>query len=178
MVSGVSQMLFCGSAANRIGCAVLNTLFRYSGVSVGGGVVSNRLGLAWLKQTPSPVYLNGSFHDCLLSNGIWRLWWLIKWELSSSQLLFAGRASMNAEAGTAGGMKLSSIMTRLSHIDPTIVLGSRAEGSPFEPSLCDPMLVSESPLYVGIRVHKAEHEQIKHLEITTRAYVGFISNVR
>nr|GEY06126.1 putative ribonuclease H-like domain-containing protein [Tanacetum cinerariifolium] len=40
--------------------------------------------------------------------------------------------------------------------DPTIVLGSRAEGSPFDPSLCDSTLVSESPLYVGIRVHKAE----------------------
>nr|GEU52067.1 reverse transcriptase domain-containing protein [Tanacetum cinerariifolium] len=34
--------------------------------------------------------------------------------------------------------------------DPTIVLGSRAEGSPFEPSLCDSTLESESPLYVGI----------------------------
>ncbi|GKC15405.1 zf-CCHC domain-containing protein, partial [Tanacetum coccineum] len=62
--------------------------------------------------------------------------------------------------------------------DPTIVLGSHAESSPFEPSLCDSTLVSESPLYVGIRVHKAEQEQIKHLEFTTRACVGFIRNIR
>ncbi|GJS70039.1 hypothetical protein Tco_0702880 [Tanacetum coccineum] len=41
-------------------------------------------------------------------------------------------------------------------VDPTIMLGSCAEGSPFKPSLFDSTLVSESPLYVGIRVHKAE----------------------
>ncbi|GJX89353.1 hypothetical protein Tco_0341367 [Tanacetum coccineum] len=35
--------------------------------------------------------------------------------------------------------------------DPTIALGSRAEGSPFEPSLGDSTLVSESSLYVGGR---------------------------
>ncbi|GJY42337.1 hypothetical protein Tco_0429607 [Tanacetum coccineum] len=56
--------------------------------------------------------------------------------------------------------------------DPTIVLGSRAEGSPFEPSLGDSTLVSKSSLYVGIRVHKAEQEQIKHLEL------GFIQSFR
>ncbi|GJR37171.1 gypsy/ty3 retroelement polyprotein [Tanacetum coccineum] len=40
--------------------------------------------------------------------------------------------------------------------DPTIVLGSRTKGSPFEPSLRDSTLVSESSLYVDIQVHKAE----------------------
>ncbi|GJT08239.1 hypothetical protein Tco_0842701 [Tanacetum coccineum] len=71
-----------------------------------------------------------------------------------------------------------AISTTEAEYDPTIVLGSRAEGSPFEPSLCDSTLVSESSLYVGIRVHKAEREKIKHLEFTTRACLGFISNVR
>nr|GEV55395.1 Ras-related protein RABF1 [Tanacetum cinerariifolium] len=52
------------------------------------------------------------------------------------------------------GVLLHNTSSRV--MDPTIVLGSHAEGSPFEPSLCDSTLVSESLLYVGIRVHKAE----------------------
>ncbi|GJQ93317.1 zf-CCHC domain-containing protein [Tanacetum coccineum] len=45
--------------------------------------------------------------------------------------------------------------------DPTVVLGSRAEGSPFEPSFCDSMLVSESPLNVYEEIIKKDSETVK-----------------
>ncbi|GKD98541.1 hypothetical protein Tco_1382438, partial [Tanacetum coccineum] len=113
-----------------------------------------------------------------------RLWWLIRHPQPATAAAAAGKAAAvvmvpavvrrrGGGEGGKGGCEGGAVGE-----DPTIALGSRAEGSPFEPSLGDSTLVSESSLYVGIRVHKAEQEQIKHLEFTTRACVGFIRNIR